>query len=473
VFYQQRSGSPPPNQVQNNLTPNISSYATINNYSRVHNSPNHIPQNKTSLNYNPITNNMRRSPTQIYDKTRGPYGVRFEEMELHKKGEQRQYKDDLEYLMSLKNGRHGDMTQKEWEAYNRKLHYMNDRYAYGELDRINFLRGMMKGYENEYNLRRENMRKKKELENEEDRKRLIDVDALAKAEKEKEREKKRRLFNDQMDDLDNFNRRKAANDLRKREEDEKIIKNFPNEMEKWDLPYNQMRDKLKNSNNRMYDNISNYNNLLGEPIDPNAFNAKNDLEFNKMIAEQRAKKRKEDKMNPNLANEILQQKKELEDDAKKKRENDLNRQKLYKEYLDNQNQLDKLNRLKNKGDDMRPQLLMPAYYYPNLPEPIYHKARDSLLASKDQENYFGKDMNKFFRGDASRSTLLDYEGSSRYLGDSKLRHNPITCPVNDYYYNKYVNKLKKESEIIPSSANSRSQIIPRENLIQRGQYVIQ
>ena len=38
----------------------------------------------------------------------------------------KQYKDDLEYLMSLKNGRHGDMTQKEWEAYNRKLHYMND-----------------------------------------------------------------------------------------------------------------------------------------------------------------------------------------------------------------------------------------------------------------------------------------------------------------------------------------------------------
>ena len=28
--------------------------------------------------------------------------------------------------MSLKNGRHGDMSQKEWEAYNRKLHYMND-----------------------------------------------------------------------------------------------------------------------------------------------------------------------------------------------------------------------------------------------------------------------------------------------------------------------------------------------------------
>ena len=122
---------------------------------------------------------------------------------------------------------------------------------------------------------------------------------------------------------------------------------------------------------------------------------------------------------------------------------------------------------------MRPQLLMPAYYYPNLPEPIYHKARDSLLASKNQEEYFGKDMNRFFKGDASSNTLMDYEGNNRYLGDSKLRHNPITCPVNDYYYNKYVNKLKKESEYIPGGNNnySRSMNSPRDNLVNNGQQI--
>ena len=442
----------------------------------IHNShigptPKRILQNKTTFNYNPIHNSMQRSPTQFWDRTRGPYGVRFEEMDQHKKGEQLQYKDDLNYLVNLKDRRHGDMTQKEWEAYNRKLHYMNDRFAYGELDRINFLRGMMKGYENEFNLRRENMKKMKELEDEEDRKRLIDVNALGKDEKEKELERKRKLYNDQMHDLDNFNRRKLLNDLREREEDEKIIKNMPNQIEKLYLPLNRMKDKLRNSNDLMYGHISKYNNIIGEPVDPNTFNAKNDSEYNKMIAEQRAKKRREDKMNPDITNEVLQKKKELEDDTKKKRENDLNRQKLYKEYLDNQNQLDKLNRLKHQNDDMRPQLIMPSYYYPNLPEPIYHKARDSLLASKNQENYFGKSMKKFFGGDASRSTLLDYEETSKYLGDSKLRHNPITCPVNDYYYNKYINKLKKESEVIPFD-NNRTQIDPRENLIQRGQYVI-
>ena len=419
-----------------------------------------------------MSNTMQRSQSQLYDRTRGPYGVRFDEMEKHRRGGQRQYKNDLEYLISLKDEHHGDMTQKEWEAYNRKLHYMNDRYAYGELDKINFLRGMMKGYENESDMKREKMRRRKLRENEEDRKRLVDVDSITRAEKEKERERKRLLYNAQMDDLDKFNRRKQLNSIKRKQEDEKILKNFKNESDKWDAPYNQMQDKLRNSNNRMFGNISNYNDILGDPIDPKTFGAKNDLEFNKMIADQKEMKRKMEKLNPNLANELLRQKQELEDEMKRKRENDINRQKLYKEYLDNQNQLDQLNRLKNQRDDMRPQLIMPSYYYPNLPEPIYHKARDSLLASKNQENYFGKNMKKFFSGDASSNTLIEYEGRNPYLGDSKLRHNPITCPVNDYYYNKYINKLKKESEVIPVEYNNRTQLEPRQNLIQRGKYYI-
>ena len=85
-------------------------------------------------------------------------------------------------------------------------------------------------------------------------------------------------------------------------------------------------------------------------------------------------------------------------------------------------------------------------------------------------------MNKFFRSDAEQKTLMDYEGNNRYLGDSKLRHNPITCPVNDYYYNKYVNKLKKESEIIPAGNNNNySREVPqnnsRDNLINSGQQI--
>ena len=80
-----------------------------------------------------------------------------------------------------------------------------------------------------------------------------------------------------------------------------------------------MQDKLKNSNNRMFGNISKYNDILGDPIDPKAFDAKNDLEFNRIIADQRELKRKQEKLNPDLTNEILKHNQELEDDMKKKK----------------------------------------------------------------------------------------------------------------------------------------------------------
>ena len=82
--------------------------------------------NINTLRSSNMSRQKQRNETETWDKTKGPYGVRFDEMEAHMKLGQKQYKDDLEYLMSLKDGRHGDMTQKEWEEYNRKLHYMND-----------------------------------------------------------------------------------------------------------------------------------------------------------------------------------------------------------------------------------------------------------------------------------------------------------------------------------------------------------
>ena len=92
--------------------------------------PNRSRRSPLQINPNNLRNSnnvsRKRNETELWDKTKGPYGVRFDEMEAHMKLGQKRYKDDLEYLMSLKDGRHGDMTQKEWEEYNRKLHYMND-----------------------------------------------------------------------------------------------------------------------------------------------------------------------------------------------------------------------------------------------------------------------------------------------------------------------------------------------------------
>ena len=124
----------PNNNIQNNRLPISINTNNINNNYNINNSN---------------TLRQQRYETEAWDKTRGPYGVRFDEMEAHAKLGQKQYKDDLEYLMSLKNGRHGDMTQKEWEAYNRKLHYMNDVknifnynifYLYRDMHMVNWIK---------------------------------------------------------------------------------------------------------------------------------------------------------------------------------------------------------------------------------------------------------------------------------------------------------------------------------------------
>ena len=447
------------NTYQNN-TPLRLKPQSLNNQSNNMNSSNINLRNSNNIYPQSM---QRRIETETWDKTKGPYGVRFDEMETHMKLGQKRYKDDLEYLMSLKDGRHGEMTQKEWEEYNRKLHYMNDRYAYGELDRINFLRGVTRGYADEIAAHKEKLKQQKKLDDLEERKKFVDVGALERAEKEKENEKKKLLLRDQLNQLELINQKKAYESQRDKDDDANMIKN---RNDPWEKQYINFKNNLSKKNDRIFGNAGKFNNLLKNPYDPNIFKAKNDDEYNKLMAE--AKLKEKNFIDKTELEKVNKDFNDYNNSLKKLKEENKNRQKLYKQYLDNQTELDKLNRLKNTGDDMRPQLLMPAYYYPNLPEPVYHKARDSLLASKNQEEYFGKDMNKFFRSDAEQKTLMDYEGHNRYLGDSKLRHNPITCPVNDYYYNKYVNKLKKESEYIPGQNDMNS----RDNFINNGQQIL-
>ena len=103
----------------------LSMNRSMSNNAYINNTPNRSRRSPLQIQSNDLNNfnrsrQQRRNETEPWDKTK------FDEMEAHMKMGQKRYKDDLEYLMSLKDGRHGDMTQKEWEEYNRKLHYMND-----------------------------------------------------------------------------------------------------------------------------------------------------------------------------------------------------------------------------------------------------------------------------------------------------------------------------------------------------------
>ena len=266
--------------------------------------------------------------------------------------------------------------------------------------------------------------------------------------------RKQKELENQKENLNLINQRKMLLNLQK-PDDEKNYIDFADD--------NGYKDHIKGLNDKIYDNLSNLNGLNGNSINPEAFKAKNDYEFNKIMADEKKKlnKKEEEPIIP------LEDTKELD---RLKLEEKLRNQRLYKEYLDNQNEIDHLNKLNQSNEDMRPQLIMPAYFYPNRPVPLHKKARDSLLFAKNQQDYFDKDMNKFFRYDSQHSTLIDYESSGGYLGDSKLRHNPITCPVDDYYYNKYINQMKKATEVVPNQNYGTNENYKGNSYVNNGRY---
>ena len=265
--------------------------------------------------------------------------------------------------------------------------------------------------------------------------------------KEANKLKQQKLHQLQQDELDKYKQRKALEDQQHEKEDQIILTKQKQNDEKLYDDINKYKNKISDANRHIYSTLS--------KLDPNLQNATNDYEVNRILAEQKAKEREDNRLKENKMgnDDYLKNLMDLDEKNRLEKENKLKNQQLYKEYLDNQNQMDHLNKLKQNDEDTRPTVMMPSYYYPNIDIATRRKAKDSLLFSKNQEKYFEKDMNKFFRWDSQYNTLMDYENKNSYLGDSNLAHNPITCPVNDYGYNKYVNKIKKDSEVIPNNYN--------------------
>ena len=175
---------------------------------------------------------------------------------------------------------------------------------------------------------------------------------------------------------------------------------------------------MSKKNNYIYKNALRYNDYLKEGKHEDIINIKNDLMFNQKIEEIKQKEEKE-KMIQAMNNMKLQKEK---NDMQNMLEKELKEQKLldqlnYRDFLDKQKNEHKNNNnvLISSGE----QLLMPSYRYSNIPKSLINytlnKNYSSLNSYKNEEA-----MNKF------------------YLGDSTLRHNPITCPMEDLTPKKYI-----------------------------------
>ena len=196
--------------------------------------------------------------------------------------------------------------------------------------------------------------------------------------------------------------------------------------------YNQYKDKIYKLNNRIYDNALRYNEYINGGKNDDVFKVDNYLEYNKRIAELKEREKRARLYNSNQ--QILRK---YEEDNEKQKEIDrlmrqqrLTDQQNYRNILDKQSE-EKRIELKKIRDNYysvdKDQLMMPSYKHPNLPKPLQQYVLNKSLS---------------FSGLLNSKNFNTQRIS--YLGDSNLRHNPITCPIDDLEYNKYViNGLKR------------------------------
>ena len=256
-------------------------------------------------------------------------------------------------------------------------------------------------------------------------------------EKQIEKEKKENLRQLQQEDLLNFYRRKDEERSLRDKELENNLKTMKERENKLFDSYNQYKDKIYKLNNNIYENALRYNDYMNGGKNDELFKVNNDLEYNKRIAELKDREKR-----LNLINSNQQILRKYEEDNEKQKEIDrlmkeqrLNDQKNYRNILDRQSE-ERRNELKRIRSDYysigKEQLMMPGYKHPNLPKPLEQYVLSNSLSS----SYIGKNNN-----------YANYFNTQRridYLGDSSLKHNPITCPIDDLEYNKYViNGLKK------------------------------
>ena len=174
-------------------------------------------------------------------------------------------------------------------------------------------------------------------------------------------------------------------------------------------------------NHRIYDNAKRLNKYI-TGSDNDLYNETSDFNYNKKLSEIHMKQKHDKIFNQNEFNIQEQIEKQNQQYKEYMLQSKINNQKNYKQFLDYQykEKRNKPSPLIESGE----QLLMPSYRYPNLPKPYAKKAFDSL-------SYFERTPNK--------NDIFTIRKKNTYLGDSSLRHNPITCPIDDIQYNRYVN----------------------------------
>ena len=365
------------------------------------------------------------------------YGVKVDDAILFRKLLQNRYKEDLDNLINIKANESQNIKNKENDEFS-KIQRMNDKYNLEKINQISLFKEYNSYNEKEAEEKKQKMKELKENQHKEYLEKINAINMENEITKKINQEKKEQLRLQIEKDLIEYRQKKFKEQQKEKKESEEYILNKINNDIFLDSE-KKYRSMLSKMNNNIYKNALRYNEYLhdgknNDYINNNnsikeIYNIKDDLQFNQKINEIKQKE-KEEKMLQILNNNKIQKEKS---NMQKKLEKELKEQRLldqqkYRIFLDKQKIEHRNNSNSNKvlvssGE----QLLMPSYRYSNVPK--------SLIDYTLSKNY-------------SVSNTIKKEVSPKkfYLGDSTLKHNPITFPVEDISPKKYIiNQVNKQN----------------------------
>ena len=341
------------------------------------------------------------------------YSIKVDEENLFRKMLKNKYKEDLDNLV-LQRKNSTQNLKNEYDDYFSKIQRMNDKYKLEKISNQMIFREYNSFNEKEAEKKRQKYKELKENQTQEYLREINKINIQNELSRKINQEKKEKLRLQLEKDLIDYRKRKFDEKQKeKRESEEFIIKEINNDIfldsEK------RYRSKISRMNNNIYKNALLYNDYLNKGKNNDLFSSKNDLIFNQKVAEMKQKE-KQEKLLQSMDNIKLQSQNNLLRNLYEQqvKEQKLLDQKDYRDFLDKQ----MIEHKKNKSNNnvllsSGEQLLMPSYRYSNVPKPLinYTFGRNKSVANSIKNE--------------------DETDKKFYLGDSTLKHNPITCPVED------------------------------------------
>ena len=362
------------------------------------------------------------------------YLVKVDDALLFRKLLQNKYREDLDNIIRHKRSDSQNSQNQSGDDL-LKIQRMNDKYNFEKITQKKIFKEYNAYNEKEAEEKKQKMKEFKDNQFKEYLQKVNSINMENEISKKINQEKKEQLRQQMEKDLLAYRQKRFDEKEKEKKEYEEYINKKKNNDIFLDIQKNY-RSKISRMNNNIYENALRYNDYLNEGKHNDLFNVKNDLIYNKKVAEIKEKE-KHEKMLQTIQNLKLQeQKKNIQNMFEQElKEQKIQDQHNYKDFLDKQKAEQKNNNniLISSGE----QLLMPSYRYSNVPKSLinYTLSRNS---------------------NAVINTLKNDESPKKfYLGDSNLKHNPITFPVEDDTSKNYIlNQIYKEQKLNRLYSNS-------------------